>query len=65
MLMTVSSLLISGGFTLVVEGELPDQPGCFSVPPAIGWFFAPASCAVGAPLVTDFTQIEAPPLGPC
>ena len=28
MLMTVSSLLISGGFALAVEGQLPSTPGC-------------------------------------
>ena len=28
MLMTVSSLLISGGFALAVEGQLPPEPGC-------------------------------------
>ena len=31
MLMTVSSLLIAGGFALVVEGQLPTDPGCWDL----------------------------------
>jgi hypothetical protein len=31
MLMTVSSLLIAGGFVLIVEGELPAVPGCWDL----------------------------------
>ena len=29
--MTVSCLLISGGFVLAVEGELPSNPGCIDL----------------------------------
>ena len=31
MLMTVSSLLISGGFAMSVEGQLPPDPGCWDL----------------------------------
>ena len=61
MLMTVSSLLISGGFALAVEGQLPPNTGCWDLlgsnetelTPACALRHPPHRRARGGPLQLD------------
>ena len=58
MLMTVSGLLISGGFALAVEGQLPTEPGCWDLAGS-----ATSNCsATGRAVMVEVAAVHCTPL---